>query len=125
MSHFDCRLNRRFWRSKKVVQVVQICGGEGIWTKSKITSVFPHETVPHKLFVLFGHLFSVIVAPSIKSGWPKTLGNVAFCHKVPTIKGKVKCGSQGKSCTSLISGALIFYDFTCSHVILRACLKHL
>ena len=24
MSHFECRLNRRFWRSKKVVQVVQI-----------------------------------------------------------------------------------------------------
>ena len=26
MSHFECRLNRRFWRSKKVVQVVQIGG---------------------------------------------------------------------------------------------------
>ena len=24
MCHFECRLNRRFWRSKKVVQVVQI-----------------------------------------------------------------------------------------------------
>ena len=26
MSHFECRLNRGFWRSKKVVQVVQIWG---------------------------------------------------------------------------------------------------
>ena len=24
MSDFECRLNQRFWRSKKVVQVVQI-----------------------------------------------------------------------------------------------------
>ena len=24
MSHFECRLNRRFWRSKKVVQAFQI-----------------------------------------------------------------------------------------------------
>ena len=28
MSHFECRLNPHFWRSKKVVQVVQI-GGRG------------------------------------------------------------------------------------------------
>ena len=28
MSHLECRLNQRFWRSKKVVQVVQI-GGRG------------------------------------------------------------------------------------------------
>ena len=28
MSHFNCRLNRRSWRSKKVVQVVRI-GGRG------------------------------------------------------------------------------------------------
>ena len=29
MSHFECPLNRRFRRSKKVVQVVQIGGGGG------------------------------------------------------------------------------------------------
>ena len=36
MSHFECRLNRRFWRSKKVAQVVQIWGegGGGIQKKS-------------------------------------------------------------------------------------------
>ena len=28
MSHYECRLNWHFWRSKKVVQVVQI-GGRG------------------------------------------------------------------------------------------------
>ena len=39
MSHFECPLNRRFCRSKKVVQVVQIGGGgEVIWTKSKRTA---------------------------------------------------------------------------------------
>ena len=65
---------------------------------------------------MLGHLFSVIVALSIKSGWPKPLGNVAFCHKVPTIKGKVKCGSQGKSSTLLIIGALIFYVFICTYL---------
>ena len=41
MSHFECRLNQRFWRSKKVVQSVQIGGrGEVIWTKSKRTATF-------------------------------------------------------------------------------------
>ena len=45
MSHFECRLNRRFWRSKKVVQVVQT--GEGvIWTKSTRTAAFYRETFP-------------------------------------------------------------------------------
>ena len=42
MSNLECRLNRRFWRSKKVVQVVQIGGG----TKSKITATFFRETIP-------------------------------------------------------------------------------
>ena len=50
MSHFECRLNQRFWRSKKVVQVVQIGvrggGGEVIWTKSKRTAAFFRETFP-------------------------------------------------------------------------------
>ena len=40
MGHFECRLNGRFWRSKKVVQI----GGWGyvevIWTKSKRTVTF-------------------------------------------------------------------------------------
>ena len=43
MSHFECPLNRRFWRSKTVVQVVQIAGEGGggvIWTKSKRTATF-------------------------------------------------------------------------------------
>ena len=31
MGHFECHLNQRFWRSKKVVQVVQIGGpGRGV-----------------------------------------------------------------------------------------------
>ena len=42
MSHFECRLNRCFWCSKKVVQVVQIGGrgggGGAIWTKYKSTA---------------------------------------------------------------------------------------
>ena len=29
MSHFECRLNRRFCRSKTVVKIVQIGGGRG------------------------------------------------------------------------------------------------
>ena len=45
MSHFECRLNRRFWRSKKVIQVVQIGGRGVIWTKSKRTAAFFRETV--------------------------------------------------------------------------------
>ena len=28
--HFECRLNQRFWRSKKVAQVVQIGGSGGV-----------------------------------------------------------------------------------------------
>ena len=43
MSHFECRLNRRFWRSKKVVKVLQIGvrgSKEMIWTKSKRTATF-------------------------------------------------------------------------------------
>ena len=45
---FERRLNRCFWRSKKVVKVVQI-GGRGvevIWKKSKRTAVFFRETFP-------------------------------------------------------------------------------
>ena len=51
MSHFECRLSRRFWRSKKVVQVVQIGGrgGEVIWTKSKRTESFFRETFPNQV----------------------------------------------------------------------------
>ena len=45
MGHFEYRLNWPFWRSKKVVQVVQI-GGGGIWTKSKRTATFFRETFP-------------------------------------------------------------------------------
>ena len=47
--HIECRLNRRFWRSKKVVQVVQIRGrggGEEIWTKSKRTAAFFRDVFP-------------------------------------------------------------------------------
>ena len=43
MSHYEFRLNRRFWRSNKVLKVVQIdgMGGGGIiWTKSKRTATF-------------------------------------------------------------------------------------
>ena len=50
MSHFECRLSRRFWRSKKVVQVVQIGGrgkGEVIWKKSKRTATFFRENNPY------------------------------------------------------------------------------
>ena len=41
MSHFEYRLNRRFWRSKKVVQM-----GEVNWTKSKRTATFFRKTFP-------------------------------------------------------------------------------
>ena len=50
MSHFEFHLNRRFWRSKKVVQVVQIRGrggGEVIWTKSKRRATFFREILPY------------------------------------------------------------------------------
>ena len=47
MSHFEGRLNRRFWRLKKVVQSVQIGGGEVIWTKSKRPAAFFRENVPN------------------------------------------------------------------------------
>ena len=48
MSHFECSLNWCCWRSKKVVQVVQIGGrgGEVIWTKSKRTATFLSWNLP-------------------------------------------------------------------------------
>ena len=46
MSHLECRLNRRFWRSKKVLQVVQIGGGGVIWAKSKRTPAFFRDVFP-------------------------------------------------------------------------------
>ena len=44
MSHFECHLNRRFWRPKKVVQV-KLRGGEG--NLDKIQKNFFRETVPY------------------------------------------------------------------------------
>ena len=45
MSHFECHLNRRFWRSKKVVQIWE--RGRGIiWTKSKRTAAFFRDPFP-------------------------------------------------------------------------------
>ena len=38
MSNFECRLNCRFWRPKKVGG--KGGGGEEIWTKSKRTAAF-------------------------------------------------------------------------------------
>ena len=58
MSHFECCLNRRFWRSKKVVE---IGGREGevIWTKSKRTAAFFSVCLP--LLILM-HLRCFIVS---------------------------------------------------------------
>ena len=44
MNHFECHLNRRFWRSKKVVQVVQFGGQFG--QNPKNISFF-QETFPN------------------------------------------------------------------------------
>ena len=49
MSHFEYRLNRRFWRSKKVVQVVQI-GGRGGGQNPKEQQLFFRETFPKNLW---------------------------------------------------------------------------
>ena len=47
MSHFECRLNRRFWRSKKVVRVLQIGGrGGGNLDEIQKGSNFFRETFP-------------------------------------------------------------------------------
>ena len=48
MSHFECPLNRRFWRSKKVVQVVQ-----------KEQQLFFRETLPNLVDTL-ASILSVI-----------------------------------------------------------------
>ena len=54
MNHFECRLNRRFWRSKKVVQVVQIGGRGGgyldiIQKKSNFFFVKPSRISSHNV----------------------------------------------------------------------------
>ena len=47
MSHLKCCLNRRFWLSKKVVQVVQIGGkGGGNLDKMQKNSRFFRDNVP-------------------------------------------------------------------------------
>ena len=45
MNQFECHLNRCFWRSKRVVKVVQI-GGRG-WAKSKRTAACFREAFPY------------------------------------------------------------------------------
>ena len=45
MSHFECRWNRRFWRSKKVVQVVQF-GGRGGGGNLDRTEAFFQDVFP-------------------------------------------------------------------------------
>ena len=51
MSVFECRLNRRFWRSKKVVQVVHI----GVWggnvDKIQKNSSFFRDVFPNWRYV--------------------------------------------------------------------------
>ena len=49
MSHFECHLNRHFWRSKKVVQVAQIRGrgGGGHLDKIQTNSYFFSEAFPN------------------------------------------------------------------------------
>ena len=51
MSHFECRLNRRFWRLNKIVQVVQIGvrgggGGRGNLDKIQNNSYFFRKAFP-------------------------------------------------------------------------------
>ena len=54
MIHFKCRLNQRFWRSKKVVQVVQIggrlAGGEGNLDKIQKNSSFFRPLIGAKFY---------------------------------------------------------------------------
>ena len=60
MSHFECRLNRRLWRSKKLYKLSKLGGGVGavIWTKSKRSATFfkiPSLTVK-------AHLYGLIIS---------------------------------------------------------------
>ena len=50
MSHFECRLNRHFWRKKNCASCPNWrrgSGGEVIWTKSKRKATFFRETFPN------------------------------------------------------------------------------
>ena len=49
MSHFECRLNLRFWCSKKVVQVVQIGGRGGGGNLDKIQKKNSRDVFPSLL----------------------------------------------------------------------------
>ena len=64
MSHFECHLNRRFWRSKKVVQI----GGRGGGNLDKIqkNSSFSRETFPYG--VLYPPGPSVLTATAAMAG---------------------------------------------------------
>ena len=58
MSHFECRLNRCFWCSKKVVQVVQIGGRGGGGGGGNLDKIQKHsnsfrETFPkHNMLII-------------------------------------------------------------------------
>ena len=52
MSHFESRLNQRFWRSKKIVQVVQIGGkgaGGGDLDEIQKIAAFSWDVVPNNI----------------------------------------------------------------------------
>ena len=51
MSHFECHLNRRFWRLKKAVQYVQN-GGGGVGTVGCFWTHTDHE---HHRFLILGY----------------------------------------------------------------------
>ena len=48
MSHIECRLNQRFWRSKKLYKLLKNGGeggGAGVLDKIKKTAYFPNRKV--------------------------------------------------------------------------------
>ena len=94
MSHFECRFNGLFWRSKKVVQVVKIGEGEVIWTKSKITAVFLGSLPLWNIYIyIFGT--TVCTFPTLLLWWwVKTIFGASGFYWC-TLEGNFQIKSEG------------------------------
>ena len=114
MSHFECRFNRRFWRSKKVVQVGQIGGREGNFDKIQKNSSFLLGTLP---LVIITISLSIVTMYETLACLPKLSKD--WVHRTPYLYIQDEGSILVKTATCLLLAICLFNlsssSLTCWH----------